>query len=154
MVRAVPLMAAVLAALVAGCGSSSSSSSGGSTGGAGSSSGGGSSLSLTESELKISPASDKVSATGTITITVQNKGAVVHALAVQTPSGIVRTGQIAPGKSATLTVHASKAGSYTLFCPIDHHRKLGMQGTLVVGSGTAAASSSTSTSGGHSSYGY
>ena len=51
--------------------------------------------------------------------------------AVQTPSGIVKTGAIAPGASATLTVDAAKAGSYTFFCPIPGHRQAGMQGTLV-----------------------
>jgi plastocyanin len=77
-----------------------------------------------------------------ITITVTNAGSITHALAVQTPSGVVKTGSIAPGATATLKVDATKAGRYTFFCPIDHHRQSGMQGVLVVGSAGAAGTSS------------
>ncbi len=153
-----------VAAVLAGCGSSSSSSSApanssapasstGSTSSAApaSSSAGGSQLTLSETEFKITPASPTVAHTGTITIAVKNTGAITHALSVQTPSGVVSTGNIAPGATATLKVNASKAGDYTFFCPIDGHRASGMQGVLIVGAGAGAASSagssSTSTSG-------
>jgi uncharacterized cupredoxin-like copper-binding protein len=130
---------ALAAVLVAGCGSSSKSSSSGGSGVQGAStssqatSGGGDALTLSESEFKITPASPTVSHTGTITITVNNTGAVTHALTVQTPAGAVSTSDIAPGASATLTVKATKAGKYVFFCPIPGHRQAGMQGTLVVG---------------------
>jgi uncharacterized cupredoxin-like copper-binding protein len=152
------------AALLAGCGSSGSSTSATSPASASSSSATGSAVatggsggpSLSETEFKITPASPKVSKTGKITITVTNNGTITHALAVQTPSGLVKTPHIAPGQSAELTVNISKAGSYTFFCPIDRHRQSGMQGTLVVGSGGAASSaggSSQTTSTGSSSGG-
>jgi uncharacterized cupredoxin-like copper-binding protein len=154
--------------VVAGCGSSASSSSPGSSGttttstktasGAGSTStaGGGSAVTLSEAEFKITPRTDTVSSIGKITITVRNTGKIVHALAIQTPAGAVRTGNIAPGASATLTVGLAK-GSYTFYCPIDGHRNLGMVGTLTVGApaagggaatggSTGAASSTTTTS--------
>ena len=139
-------------AVIAGCGSSSSSSSssaGGSpsatsaapssaSSSAPASSGGASSqLTLSESEFKISPATPVVAHPGAITITVKNTGKVTHALAVQTPSGVARTRDIAPGQTATLTVNITKAGHYTFFCPIDSHRQLGMQGMLTVGSAGA-----------------
>ena len=165
--RVAQLAPFAVAALLAGCGSSSSSSSSSAPASSSSSAapaasgGGGNALTLSESEFKITPANPTVAKTGTITITVKNTGAVTHALAVQTPSGIVKTGKIAPGATATLTVDASKAGSYTFFCPIDGHRAAGMQGVLVVGSGSAAASgaassssSSTSTSTSSSKAGY
>ena len=78
-----------------------------------------------------------------------------------TPSGVVRTGTIAPGSSATLKVNISKAGHYTFFCPIDGHRQAGMIGTLAVGgasgsggSGAASGATSTSSSKGGGGYGY
>jgi uncharacterized cupredoxin-like copper-binding protein len=139
-----------VAAVLAGCGSSSSNSSApasssnaaASTGAAGA--GGG--VSLSETEFKITPATPTVAKTGTITITIKNTGAITHALAVQTPSGIVKTGSIAPGSTATLKVDASKAGHYSFFCPIDHHRAAGMRGVLVVGSASGGASSAPATS--------
>lgn len=130
----------VVAAVIAGCGGSSSSSS--SAAAANSSttaaaaaapSGGGGALTLSESEFKIDPATPKVAKPGEITITVKNTGAVTHALAVQTPSGPVQSGNIAPGATATLKVNISKPGKYTFFCPIPGHEQAGMKGTLVVG---------------------
>jgi uncharacterized cupredoxin-like copper-binding protein len=103
---------------------------------------------LNESEFKITPASTTVASAGTVTITVNNMGSITHALAVQTPSGVVRSGNIAPGASATLKVKASKAGRYVFYCPIDGHRQSGMQGVLIVGSsGAGAASGAGATSG-------
>jgi len=136
----------LVAAVVAGCGSSSSSSSSApASSNAAASSGGsasaGNAITLSESEFKITPAAPTVSKAGTITITVKNAGAITHALAVQTPSGVVKTGSIAPGATATLKVDATTAGRYTFFCPIDHHRQSGMQGVLVVGSAGGASSS-------------
>jgi uncharacterized cupredoxin-like copper-binding protein len=151
----------IVAALVAGCGSSSSSSSSKpastSSSVASSSStkqataGASSQLTLSETEFKILPASPVVAHPGTITITVKNAGKITHALAVQTPSGVARTGDIAPGQTATLRVALAKDGRYTLYCPIDGHRMHGMQGTLIVGAssgtgGAAVGSSSTTSS--------
>jgi uncharacterized cupredoxin-like copper-binding protein len=134
---AIPL---ALTAVIAGCGSSSSSTAvrGAQRVAAVSTSGGG--LALSETEFKITPAAPSVAHTGTITITVRNTGAVTHALTMQTPAGPVSTSSIAPGKTATLKVNASKPGRYTFFCPIPGHEQAGMKGTLVVGSASANAS--------------
>lgn len=131
-----------VAAVLAGCGSSSSSSSSSSSAtstvsaassSAAAASGAGGALTLSESEFKIAPASPSVAHTGEITVTVKNTGAVTHALTVQTPSGPVSTGKIAPGKTATLKVNIAKAGTYKFFCPIPGHAAAGMTGALVVG---------------------
>lgn len=157
-------------ALIAGCGSSSSSSttttsssspsssSGSATAVASGSSGGsrGGGVSLSETEFRITPADPKIAKTGKITITVTNHGAITHALAVQTPSGISKTPNLTPGQSAKLTVNITKAGKYTFYCPIGNHRQAGMQGMLVVGSagaGGSAGGSSHTTSTGSSSGG-
>ena len=138
MKRLAALAPFVIAAVVAGCGSSSSSSSASSStvsaasSAAAAPSGGGGGLTLNESEFKITPAGPKVPHTGEITITVKNVGAVTHALTVDTPSGPVKTGSIAPGKTATLKVNISKAGTYKFFCPIPGHEAAGMKGSLVV----------------------
>jgi uncharacterized cupredoxin-like copper-binding protein len=148
-----------VAALIAGCGSSSSTSSSVTSSSAAaatstsSATSAGGNVSLVETEFKITPATPAVSKTGTITITVKNSGKFTHALAVQTPAGLVHTAHIAPGATATLTVNATKAGKYTFYCPIGQHRMLGMQGTLVVGgagAATPAPASSTSSSSGYS----
>jgi plastocyanin len=154
----------LLAAVIVGCGSSSSNGTSASASNAAASSGGSASgagaITLSESEFKITPVTPTVSDNGMITITVTNAGSITHALAVQTPSGVVKTGSIAPGATATLKVDATKAGRYTFFCPIDHHRQSGMQGVLVVGSaggargGSAAPATTTSSSSSNSGMGY
>jgi plastocyanin len=158
MYRSACVAALFAAGALAGCGSSSTSNAAGagSTSTGSKTSGAGGSFTVSESEFKITPKHDSVAATGTITITAHNNGKIIHALAVQTPSGVVRTAAIQPGSSASLTVNLTKAGSYTLFCPIDHHRQLGMVATIKVaggGGGAAAtsggaASTTTSSSGG------
>jgi uncharacterized cupredoxin-like copper-binding protein len=168
--RATPISAIVLAVagLLAGCGSSGSSSTGGSASASSTSTlaspAGGSGLTLTEREFKISPATKTVAKPGKVAITVVNTGKLVHALEVQGPGGEQKTGNINPGGTVTITVDLRR-GAYTLYCPIDGHRKLGMQGRIVVGSsaagsggaatgGAAAPSSSTSsTSSDGSAYG-
>jgi plastocyanin len=92
-------------------------------------------VTVAETEYKIRPAADRVAGTGAITIVVHNNGKIVHALAIKTPQGVEQTPAIQPGGSATLTFHITQPGSYTFYCPIDHHRKLGMVGTLTVRKG-------------------
>ncbi len=169
------LVALAVAAALAGCGSSSSSSSattssssaatsstaasssgsGSGASSAASGAGGAEALALSEKEFKILPAAPTLGHTGKVTITVKNTGAITHALAVDTPSGTVSTGNIAPGATATLTVDLTKTGHYTFYCPIPGHRAAGMVGVLTVeplahaagsgsGSGGAAVSSGSS----------
>ena len=162
MSRSMPVLAVLAAAVIAGCGSSGSSSSGSSsssgTASASSSSSSSSAstatsssappstssapthapkpsshLSLSEREFRITPSISTVARTGTIAITVRNRGTVTHAFAIEGPSGLVRTADIAPGGSATLTIAIHRAGRYAFFCPIDGHIRLGMHGVLIVG---------------------
>jgi uncharacterized cupredoxin-like copper-binding protein len=143
------------AAVLAGCGSSKSSSSASAPPRSSSTpaASGGGSVSFSEKEYKITPSTATLKA-GTATIKVANNGTVPHAFAVQTPAGVVRIHAISPGGSASLTVHLTKAGHYTFFCPLDGHRQLGMVGTLTVGSGgngsggAGITTSTSSTSGG------
>jgi plastocyanin len=154
----------ITAAVIAGCGSSSSTSSrtpasSGSNGGGTAAATGGDAIGLSETEFKITPAAAKVSSTGTISIKVTNNGSLTHALALKTPSGVVKTSAIPPGQSATLKVNAAKAGSYAFYCPIGHHRQAGMRGVLVVGRSSASASGGsssgqTSSSSGGGNYAY
>jgi plastocyanin len=65
---------------------------------------------------------------------VENVGKTQHNLVIEggTLTGAVTTPTIQPGKSAKLTVDLGK-GTYTLYCSIDGHRKLGMLASLAVG---------------------
>jgi uncharacterized cupredoxin-like copper-binding protein len=130
---AVAPAAAVVAVLaMAGCGEKHET-----TTGSASASGGGSAsgapISISETEFKLSPSSANVDKGGTVSIKVKNDGNTAHALEVEGPGGEVKTGTIAPGKSATLQADLSKSGTYEMYCPIDAHKDKGMKGEITVG---------------------
>jgi uncharacterized cupredoxin-like copper-binding protein len=84
-----------------------------------------------ETEFKIALSKKNFSA-GTYKFVTQNKGKVTHALEITGP-GLhnAATPDIAPGKSANLTVNL-KAGKYDIFCPVPGHKMLGMNVNVVV----------------------
>ena len=84
-------------------------------------------LAVRESEYKIALASSSVP-TGRIAFDVSNAGRIPHDLTIQ---GGAKTALISPGKSATLTT-TLKPGTYTLYCSVPGHRKLGMVAKLTV----------------------
>jgi nitrite reductase (NO-forming) len=60
-------------------------------------------------------------------VTLVNRGAVVHNFTIDELN--VRSGDLQPGQSTTVTVDAP-AGVYTYYCAIPGHRAAGMVGTL------------------------
>ena len=135
---AAPVVALAAVLALAGCGEKrhTSSSSGGGTS---------SPASISETEFKLSPASATVKAGSAIT--VKNDGKVTHALEIELPNGEIRTKSLSPG--ATVQVKApDKAGSYDMYCPIDHHKQNGMTGKLTVSGSSSGGGSSTNSSGG------
>ena len=71
---------------------------------------------------------------GNYAFVVKNVGQSPHDLVIEggTLTHQVKTPTIQPGAQATLDVALAK-GSYTLYCSIDGHRKLGMVAKLAVG---------------------
>jgi uncharacterized cupredoxin-like copper-binding protein len=126
-----PVLALVLAAALAACGSSSNEG------------GSGESVSIGEKEFSLDPSSVQVQNAGTVTIEVTNNGSIDHAFEVEGQGVEEETETIAPGDTAELTVDLSKTGSYEIYCPIDGHREKGMEGTLTVGAAAGAGTTGT-----------
>lgn len=84
--------------------------------------------------------STKSVAPGSVTFKVTNKGALAHTFFVCSANtgGSANkcagkgTAQISPGKSATLTISFTKAGSYEYLCTVPGHAAAGMKGDLKV----------------------
>jgi plastocyanin len=133
---------ALLALVLAGCGSDDSSTSAGTS----------SSLQVSETDFKLDPSSLTVDAAGTVTISAVNDGGTEHALEIEGAGVEEETETIAPGESAEVTVDL-KAGRYEMYCPIGNHRELGMEGTIVVG-GAAGAGTTGETETGEDDGGY
>jgi uncharacterized cupredoxin-like copper-binding protein len=90
-------------------------------------------VTISETEYKLDPATVNIDTAGTYTIEVKNDGSITHALEVE-GNGMEeqKTGDIAPGESASVTVDL-KAGSYEMYCPIGNHKEQGMEGEISVG---------------------
>ena len=149
-------IAPVLAVVAAGCGSSSNSSSTKSstsaaaptTTAANAAPPAPGAIGVTETQFKLTPANITPKKAGKHTIVAFNKGTITHAIEVEGGGAggkDVRSADIAPGKSATITVDLQAGKTYTWYCPIDGHRGLGMKGTIKVAGSSASASAAPKT---------
>jgi uncharacterized cupredoxin-like copper-binding protein len=84
-------------------------------------------VSVAASEFKF-VLSTKSAKPGTVTFKVTNKGHVQHDFKINNK----KTPLISPGKSATLKVSFSKAGSYPYECTVPGHAAAGMKGTFKI----------------------
>jgi uncharacterized cupredoxin-like copper-binding protein len=98
-----------------------------------------------ESEFKLSPSTISLSKPGTYVFKGVNGGTITHALMVAGNGVHGRSADIPPGQSATVKVTLPKNGSYQIFCPIDGHKAQGMKGTLTVGGAGAGTGTGTGT---------
>jgi plastocyanin len=101
-----------------------------STTAAGGGGGAGGSVSISETDYKLDPSDPTVPA-GSVTIDVSNDGQTVHNLEVDGNGVEDVTDDLSPGDSGQLSLDL-KAGTYEIYCTIDSHRDLGMDGTLTV----------------------
>jgi uncharacterized cupredoxin-like copper-binding protein len=141
--RTIPILAAVLALVLAGCGGSNknaqSNTSGTATATATSSpstassgGGGGAQLALAapaDGSLKF----DKKTLTakaGAVTINLDNPSSTPHGVAVE-GNGVDKDSQTVSNSKTSVSV-TLKPGKYTFYCPVPGHKQAGMVGTLTV----------------------
>jgi uncharacterized cupredoxin-like copper-binding protein len=98
--------------------------------GSASASGPGGTVKIGEVEYKLNP-SDPTTKTGKVTLDVSNDGAVTHNLEIEGNGIEEETPDLSPGDNAKLTVDL-KPGTYEIYCAIDDHKGLGMEGELTV----------------------
>jgi uncharacterized cupredoxin-like copper-binding protein len=136
-----PVVAALAAAalLVAGCGAKKDVT----TGSAGAAAAP-KTVSVQETEYKITPADPRISGAGTVNFRIRNSGKTTHQLEVQGPGGEQKSLPVPPGATTTFTAKL-QAGNYDWYCPIDSHKKKGMRGKFTVGKASAGSGSGTTT---------
>jgi uncharacterized cupredoxin-like copper-binding protein len=131
--------AGLIALAIAGCGSSDSSS----TSTEAQSTGGGataakvgnaqSTVNVKETEYKLDPADPTVKS-GTVTFNASNDGKVTHSLEIENDDASIEEKlpqDLSPGQSGKLTLKLPP-GKYEMYCPVDGHKDLGMEGELTV----------------------
>lgn len=97
---------------------------------------------LTEWALRPSALSVPTGTTVVFTALNPSSSRLRHAIHVRGPGVDARTEDIRPGgPSQTLRVTFAQAGRYEFFCPVDNgfHRERGMDGSITVVAGVAAA---------------
>jgi uncharacterized cupredoxin-like copper-binding protein len=106
----------------------------------GSSNGGGTSsvlqtIQISEKEYSLNPGSVTLPKAGTYAFEVTNDGQITHAFNIEAKGegDEVEGGDIAPGSHKTVKFTFSAGGSYEMYCPIDGHKAMGMEGTIGVG---------------------
>jgi uncharacterized cupredoxin-like copper-binding protein len=126
----------VVAAVSGGCGGSGGGSNNNAASTSSSTASGGAvieTVSVHETEYKLSPNTISLTKPGTYVFKGVNDGTVAHALAVEGHGVDKDSADISPGSSGTLTVTLPKAGTYEIYCPVDGHKGLGMEGKVTIG---------------------
>lgn len=101
------------------------------TGGAGAgSSGGGETVEISETEYKLDP-SEVTTKAGEVTFAIRNDGSADHNLEIEGDGVEEVSDTIGGGQSTELTVDL-QAGTYEMYCAIDGHKELGMEGGVTV----------------------
>jgi plastocyanin len=139
MARSVVLLAATAAVvlwLAVGC------AGGGGEGGANAQSGAGTkgsvlkTIRIQETEYSLKPAEISLHKPGLYVLKVVNSGSTTHALEVDGEGLEEYSKKIGPGQSTQMRLDLSKAGTYELTCPVDHHEEKGMEGKVIVKEGS------------------
>ena len=135
----------VVAALTGGCGGYGGGSKKASSTTTPASSGGTvvKTVTVHETEYKLTPNSISLPKAGTYVFKGVNAGTTAHALAVEGNGVDMDGAEISPGNRGTLKVTLPKNGNYEIYCPVDGHKGLGMKGTVTVGGAGAGGGTST-----------
>lgn len=88
-------------------------------------------------DFALAPATIHLDEAGTYTFRFVNEGESEHALEIDGQGIEEETDLVAPGETAELTVELTE-GEYEMYCPVDGHRGMGMDGAVVVGTGGGA----------------
>jgi plastocyanin len=129
-------LGAVLALIVAGCGSDSKTSGSGSSYSSSSSSaasGAAQTIKLSADPggaLKFTQTTLEAKA-GKVTLEMANPSKIAHGIGVDGNGVDVDGPVVGPGKTSTATA-TFKAGTYEYYCTVKSHHQAGMKGTLVV----------------------
>lgn len=138
MIAAVLLVAATLP--LAACGSDDSGD------GATTAAAAGETIQISATDFAFDPPTIQLDGAGEYTFRLVNDGGTEHALEIEGQGVEDETETIGPGETAELTL-SLEPGEYEMYCPVDGHREMGMEGSVSVG-GAAAGSGATTDDGG------
>jgi|SRR5215203_4132918 len=99
-------------------------------------------ITIKETEFKLSPSTVTLSKPGTYAFKAENKGSTQHSLEIDGEGVKSKGGEVGgkaklepyldSGQSGVLTLTFQKPGTYEMYCPVIGHRLAGMKGSVVV----------------------
>ena len=98
----------------------------------------GETVDVTATEFAFDPSDIQLDAAGTYTFHLSNDGQMEHGFEIEGQGIEEHTDTIGGGDTADVTVDLGE-GEYEIYCPVDNHREMGMEGTVTVGAGGAGA---------------
>jgi plastocyanin len=107
------------------------------------SAGGGETIEVKATDFAFDPSTITVDQAGSVTFRLVNDGKMQHALEIEGHGVEEETDTIGPGETAEMTVDLSEEGEYEMYCPVDGHRGLGMEGSIQVGGGAGGSETDT-----------
>ncbi|HLE29503.1 MAG TPA: cupredoxin domain-containing protein [Anaerolineales bacterium] len=81
-------------------------------------------------DLKFTPNTLTAKVGDSVTVNLQNAGALEHSFIIDEFS--VRLEGVQPGQTGSVSFTPSAAGTYTFYCDVPGHKEAGMVGTLTV----------------------
>jgi uncharacterized cupredoxin-like copper-binding protein len=93
----------------------------------------GTTLTLILKDFTITPQDVTLPKAGAYTIIIWNEGSQLHSLKIEGNGLNAKAKEVTFGNKASSKVTFTKAGKYTMYCPVDGHKDLGMTGTITVG---------------------
>jgi uncharacterized cupredoxin-like copper-binding protein len=100
-------------------------------------------IEISATEFAFDPPTIQLDQAGEYTFRLTNDGGTEHALEIEGQGVEEETETIGAGETAELTL-SLEPGEYEMYCPVDGHREMGMEGTVSVG-GAAAGGGGTTT---------
>jgi uncharacterized cupredoxin-like copper-binding protein len=102
----------------------------------------GETVEVSGTEFAFDPSTIELGAAGTYNFHLTNDGEFEHALQIDGQGIEESTDVIGGGEDAEISVDLAD-GEYEIYCPVDNHREMGMEGTLRVGPGGGGAGTDT-----------
>jgi uncharacterized cupredoxin-like copper-binding protein len=103
-------------------------------------------IEISATDFAFDPPTIELDQAGEYTFRLVNDGGTEHALEIEGQGIEDETETIGPGETAELTL-SLEPGEYEMYCPVDGHREMGMEGSVSVG-GAAAGGGTTTDDGG------
>jgi plastocyanin len=121
----------LLSGVLAGCGGGAGNPSGSSQGSNATAGPVIKSISIKETEYRLTPENITLNKAGTYVLKAENTGSITHALEIEGKGVEAVTKDLGAGQSAKIKV-TLKPGKYEIYCPVDGHKEQGMEGKVTV----------------------